>query len=316
MLNRRYLRIKVMQSLYAFFQMGDNDLARGERELMRSVDKAYELYIHLLLVFPELQRLASLRAEDAKNKHLPTAEDLTPNLRFVKNRVITQLSNHPGLKREADARRLNWQRDEDLNQARKIWTNVRNWDGYKLYMASPDDSYQQDCDLVLDIFKRFVADDDDVEQYLEELNMHWPGDLNMAVAPTIIRTFETGTENQLPELQPLLKDEEDDRQFVLSLYRKTILDNQMLEERIGDKTTNWEIDRIAVLDIILMKMAIIELIHFHNIPVKVTLNEYIEISKTYSTPRSKQFINGILDKLVIDLKKESLLVKTGRGLME
>jgi transcription antitermination protein NusB len=316
MLNRRYLRIKAMQALYGYFQSGDNDMPRGERELLRSVDRTYELYIYLLLVFAELHRHAVNLIEDNRNKHLKTAEDINPNMRFVNNKVIAQLLTHPGLKREAESRKLGWQRDEDMDLARKIWSKVRTWDGYKIYMTSPEGDYTADVEFLLDIFKRFIADDDEVEHYLEEQNMHWPGDLNMAVAPAMIRTLESGREEKNPELAPLFKDTDEDRRFVIDLYRKTIIENDNYEKRIAEKTTNWEVDRIALMDVILMKMALVELQYFQSIPVKVTLNEYIEVSKTYSTPRSKQFINGILDKLVADFKAEGLLVKSGRGLME
>jgi N utilization substance protein B len=316
MLNRRYLRIKAMQALYGYFQSGDNDMPRGERELLRSVDRTYELYIYLLLMFAELHRQAVNLIEDNRNKHLKTAEDINPNMRFVNNKVIAQLLNHPGLKREAESRKLGWQRDEDMDLARKIWSKVRNWDGYKVYMSSPEGDYTADSEFLLDVFKRFIADDDEVEHYLEEQNMHWPGDLNMAVAPAMIRTLESGREDKNPELAPLFKDTDEDRRFVIDLYRKAIIENDNYEKRIAEKTTNWEVDRIALMDVILMKMALVELQYFQSIPVKVTLNEYIEVSKTYSTPRSKQFINGILDKLVADFKAEGILVKSGRGLME
>lgn len=316
MLNRRYLRIKAMQALYGYFQSGDADMPRGERELLRSIDRTYELYLYLLVMFTELHRQATNMMEEKRNKMLPTADDLNPSHRFVNNRLLAQLALHPGLKREAEARKLNWQRDEDMSLARKIWSKVRVWDGYVEYMKTEESSYAADVEFLVDVFKRFIADDDEVELFLEEQSMHWPGDLNMAVAPAMIRTLESGREDKLPELAPLFKDPDEDRRFVIDLYRKTIVENDHFETRIAEKTTNWEVDRIAVMDVILMKMGLVELIYFTSIPVKVTLNEYIEVSKTYSTPRSKQFINGILDKLVMDLKKEGKLIKTGRGLME
>ena len=146
--------------------------------------------------------------------------------------------------------------------------------------------------------------------------MHWPGDLNMAVAPSLIKTIESATATREPQLAPLFKDPEDDKQFIVDLFRKTIIENESCEKLIGEKTKNWEVDRIAVMDVILMKMAITELKNFNSIPVKVSLNEYIEISKTYSTPKSKQFINGIFDKLVLDFRKDGSIQKSGRGLME
>ena len=319
MLNRRYLRIQAMQALYSFFSSSaedGGDMPRGERELMRSIDKTYELYIYLLLIFEELVRVASNRIDIGKEKHLPSAEELNPNLRFVNNRLIAQLTQHSKLRREADIRKLNWQQDDEMALVRNLWEQIKVWDVYRDYMTSETDSYAKDQEFIADLFKKFIADDEGTETFIEERNMHWPGDLNMAVAPAIIRTLESGSETREPALSPLFKDPEDDKQFIVDLFRKTIVDNQRCEKLIADKTKNWEVDRIAVMDVILMKMAIAELLHFNSIPVKVTLNEYIEISKTYSTPKSKQFINGILDKIVIDFKKDGTMQKTGRGLME
>ncbi len=316
MLNRRYLRIKAMQALYGFFQAEDGDMPRGERELMRSIDKTYELYIYLLLMFEELVRVASARIDIGKEKHLPTSEELNPNLRFVNNRLMAQLAGHQKLRREREIRKLTLQHDDEMQLVRNLWATIRNSEEYKAYMASEEDSYAKDQEFVVDIFKKYFADDDNMEQFLEERNMHWPGDMNMAVAPAIIRTLESGTETREPQLAPLFKDPEEDKQFIIDLFRKTIVDNELCEKLISEKTKNWEVDRIAVMDVILMKMAIAELIHFTSIPVKVTLNEYIEISKTYSTPKSKQFINGILDKLVADFRRDGTMQKTGRGLME
>jgi transcription antitermination protein NusB len=316
MLNRRYLRIKAMQALYGFFQSEDADMPRGERELMRSIDKTYELYIYLLGFLGELVRVATNQMELGREKRLPTAEDLNPNLRFINNRLLRQINDDKQLARERDIRKLNWQSEAELDIVRQVWDSVKNWDEYKTYMAGTDDSYTADQEFVIDLFRKFIADDESVEHFLEERNMHWPGDLNMAVAPTIIRTLESTTETRGIVLAPLFKDAEEDKQFVLDLFRKTIIDNARCEKLISEKTKNWEVERIAVMDVILMKMAIVELIHFQSIPVKVTLNEYIEISKTYSTPRSKQFINGILDKLVIDFRADGTMQKTGRGLME
>ncbi len=319
MLNRRYLRIQAMQALYSFFsssEEGNGDAPRGERELMRSIDKTYELYLYLMLIFEELLRVASNRIDIGKEKYLPTAEELNPNLRFVNNRVIAQLTQHSKLRREAEIRKLTWQLDDEMSLVRNLWEQIKVWDEYKAYMTSDIDTYAKDQEFIIDLFKKFIADDEGTETFLEERNMHWPGDLNMAVAPAIIRTLESGSETREPALAPLFKDPEDDKKFIIDLFRKTIVENERCEKLIAEKTKNWEVDRIAVMDVILMKMALSELLHFNSIPVKVTLNEYIEISKTYSTPKSKQFINGILDKIVIDLKKDGTMQKTGRGLME
>lgn len=303
-----------MQALYAFFQAENSDLAKSERELQRSIDRIYDLYIYLLLLFEEFQRLTVQQTEDGRLKHLPTEADLDPNFRFINNRVIKQLAADPRLKREGEVRSLSWQVDGAV--VRKVWNAVKSWDKYGLYMNSPEDSYEKDRDFLVDLFSKHVADSDEMELHIEEKSLYWPGDMNMCVAAAVIRTIEGGREDSPPRLASLYKDADDDRRFLVELFRKTIIDNERSQKLIGDKTQNWEVDRIAIMDILLMKMAVTELLHFHEVPVKVTLNEYIEISKLYSTPKSSVFINGILDKLVADFRTDGSMVKTGRGLME
>lgn len=316
MLNRRYLRIKAMQSVYSFFQSEDADLAAGEKELLRSIDRTYDLYLTALIFPCELADLAANKQEIARNKMLPTQEDLNPNLKFINNRLINKIRESASIQREVNAHRIGWQSDAAIEVIRKTWENIKNWDAYKIYMASSTSSWQEDVDLVIDIFRKHVGDSDLFEQYIEEISLHWPGDMNMAVAPALIKTCEAIAEEEDIKLAPLYKDPEDDKKFVLELFRKTVLDHESASALIGEKTKNWEVDRIAVMDVILMQMAITEFRNFPSIPVKVTLNEYIEISKTYSTPKSRQFINGILDKLVIDFKEKGWIQKSGRGLME
>lgn len=316
MLNRRYLRIKAMQSIYSFFQSEDADMNLGEKDMLRSIDRTFDLYITVLIFPCELADIATNKLEISRNKMLPTQEDLDPNLKFVNNRLIKRIRESSAIAREVNARKIGWQSDQSIEIIRKTWENIQAWDPYKVYMASGESSWAEDVEFVMDIFRKHMADSDLFEQYIEEVSMHWPGDMNMAVAPTALKTFESMSEDADVTLSPLYKDPEDDRKFVVELYRKTIIDDEEASKIIGDKTKNWEVDRIAVMDVILMKMAIAELKNFPSIPVKVTLNEYIEISKTYSTPKSRQFINGILDKLVADFKEQGTIKKTGRGLME
>ena len=316
MLNRRYLRIKAMQSIYSFFQAEGSDLAAGEKELLRNIDRTFDLYLTALIFPCELADIEANQIEIARNKLLPTQSDLHPNLKFVNNRVVQKIRDSASVRREVSAHRIGWQSDQSIDLIRKTWDLIRNWDAYKIYMASPESSWQEDLEFVLDIFRKHVADSDLFEQYIEEISLHWPGDMNMAVAPALLKTCEAASEDAEFKLAPLYKDPEDDRKFVIELYRKTILDHESSSALIGEKTRNWEVDRIAVMDVILMQMAITELKSFSSIPVKVTLNEYIEISKTYSTPKSRQFINGILDKLVADFKEMGLIQKSGRGLIE
>lgn len=305
-----------MQALYQFFQSSSHDLPKGEREMMRSIDRVYDLYLMLLQLMVEVHKQAQNVVEEGKNKRLPSKEDLNPNLRFVENKVLKLLSENYFLIKGTDERKINWADEGEL--IRKIFNNLKASPEYEMYLNSPSTSFLSDKEFVIDFFKKHIADSDAVEHYIEERSIYWANDLNMAVAPMIIKTLQNFNENsdQNEKLLPLLKDAEEDRQFVLDLYRKTIISDKESETLIGDKTKNWEVERIAMMDVLLMKMALTELVHFNNIPVKVTLNEYIEISKLFSTPRSKVFINGILDKIVLDLKASEKIKKTGRGLIE
>jgi N utilization substance protein B len=315
MLNRRYLRIKVMQALYGFFQSDTRDLARSERDMFTSIDKVYDLYVYQLALFVELQHVVAMIIEEAKEKHLPTKEELSPNLRFIENKFITQLAENIHLKREMNNRKISWNNEYEL--VRKIYNTIKASEIYTNYMNTPDHDYKTDRNFAVAIFKEFIADFELVNHLYEEKNLHWGDDIYL-VNPMVVKTIESFKEDSTPdhELMPLYKDKEEDMEFVKDLFRQTAIRNDENEKLIGDKTKNWEVERIALMDVLLMKMAITEVLHFSNIPVKVTLNEFIEISKMYSTPKSKIFINGILDKLIADFKRENKLNKMGRGLME
>ncbi len=316
MLNRRYLRIKVMQALYTYFQSHNHDVPKGENELLRSIDKVYDLYLLLLQFLIELKGVAVIIADEGKNKRLPSSEDLNPNLRFIENPILLELENNPALTAALRERKLNWSGQMEI--IRRSFLAIKGSEEFEEYMSAPMVTYDMHREILVHVFKQYVADSDSVDSFLEERSLHWPNDLNMAVAPMIIKTLETFQSEGGKDfhLMPLFKDPADDKQFVVDLYRKTIIHDKDSEQMIGDKTKNWEVERIAMMDVLLMKMAIAELMHFQNIPVKVSLNEYIEISKLYSTPKSKVFINGILDKLVLDLKGKEMILKTGRGLIE
>ncbi len=316
MLNRRYLRIKVMQGLYTYFQSHSDEVPKGENELLRNIDKVYDLYLLLLQFLVELRSVAMLVADEGRNKRLPTPEELNPNLRFIENPVLLRLEESVNLASAMRERKINWSGQMEI--LRRTFVAIRASEEYQEYMQAPGESFELHRDFISFVFKKYVADSEQIETYLEERSLHWSNDLNMAVAPMILKTLETLDPN--PEngfqLVPLYKDPAEDKQFVVDLYRKTIFNDKGSEQMIGEKTRNWEVERIAMMDVLLMKMAITELLHFESIPVKVSLNEYIEISKLYSTPKSKVFINGVLDKLVLDLKEKQLIRKTGRGLIE
>ncbi len=304
-----------MQALYGFFQSVTKDIGKSEREMLNGIDKIYDLYIYQLALLLELKHVATVVLEEAKNKRLPTPQDLDPNLKFIQNKFLDKLSENIHLKREINNRRINWNNEFEL--VRKIYNNIKAGEEFGQYMNVSDDSFKTHRDFILEIFREYIADYELVNHLYEERNLHWGDDIYI-VNPTVVKTIESFKEETQPDfpLSPLYKDKVDDELFLKELFRETILNDEKTEKLIGDKTKNWEVERIAMMDVLLMKMSITEMLHFSNIPIKVSLNEFIEISKMYSTPKSKIFINGILDKLVADLKRENKIVKVGRGLME
>lgn len=301
-----------MQTLYSYFQQDKADIGFYEKELFKSLDKIYDLYIYVLALFNDIHHTAHLVIEENKNKRLPSKEDLEPNLKFINNSLLVALSHSSELKREITNRKISWQNDFDL--VRKLYSELRMTELYKNYMAEPEQSVKEDKQFLIAVATEFLYEHELLNHLFEEKNMHWADDTFGAFS-MISRTFEAYNGGTL-YLQPLYKDAEDDREFISTLFRKTIAGDQEYETLIDQKTKNWELDRIASMDILLMKMAIAEFINVSNVPVKVSLNEYIDISKEYSTPNSKTFINGVLDKVIAELRQSNRIQKTGRGLME
>ena len=311
MLNRRYLRIKTMQALYSYFQQDSPDIGFHEKELFKSLDKIYDLYIYVLVLIGDMHHTAHLVVEENKNKRLPSKEDLEPNLKFIQNSILEAIANSSDLKKEVANRKISWQNDFDL--VRKLYSELRATEFYKSYMASPTQSAKEDKQFLITLATEFLYNHELLNHLFEEKNIHWADDTFGAFS-MVARTFENFT--GYLALTPLYKDPEDDKQFISTLFRKTIAGDKEYDQLIDEKTKNWELDRIAAMDVLLMKMAIAEFLHVSNVPVKVSLNEYIDISKEYSTPNSRTFINGVLDKIIADLKRDNKIQKTGRGLME
>jgi N utilization substance protein B len=314
MLNRRHLRIKVLQSLYAYFQSEDKDYTVSERELFEAIDRIYDLYVYLLLTFAEVKLQAERRIEENKKKIRPKEEDLNPNLKFVSNRIIDQLERSESLRRASEDAKINWLGDENQEMFRKMFLTIRDSETYFEHMENGAEGYEEDRAFAIDLFKNELANFNLLYNFFEEKSIHWLDDIDLACSMVIktIKSFEAD-DNQV-EIMLLYKDKEDEQEFVRSLFRETIRQNEENEALIDELTSNWELDRIARMDVLLMKMAIAELKVFKSIPTKVTLNEYIEISKFYSTPKSNGFINGILDKAIARLEKDGVIVKIGRGL--
>ncbi len=314
MLNRRHLRIKVLQSLYAYFQANEESIKKTEAELLLSVERIYDLYIYLMLTFGELKFIAEHRIEENKKKIRPAEEDVNPNRKWVDNLLIQQLVDSSSLRSISEERLVNWVGDENRELFRKLYLQLRESETYFTYTNNEQSGFQEDVQFALEMFKNEIANSPLIYHFFEEKSIHWLDDIDLA-CQMVVKTLKTAVPEEPISILPLYKDKEDELDFIRLLLRKTIaLDSENLV-LIEELTQNWEVDRIAKMDIILLKMAITELQVCKNIPTKVTLNEYIEISKFYSTPKSHTFINGILDKAVENLTKESKISKMGRGLI-
>lgn len=317
MLNRRHLRIKVLQGLYAHYQADDSDVLQIEKGIFKSIERMHDLYLRLLLVFPELKHQAILRMEEAKQKVLPTEDDLNPNTKFIDNELLALIESNTELRRLAEMNKLNWQGEEEQEIFKKLFNQIRKSDVYKEYMSDPFSSFDSDKSFMVGLFKEDIANFDLLQYYFEESSIFWNDDLDLSCLAVVktLNNFEK-EKGERNKIQTLYKDEVDEVDFVKQVYRKTIQDDDENTKLIDQLTKNWEVDRIARLDVIMMKMALTELKHFSEIPKKVSLNEYIDISKYYSTPKSKIFINGVLDKAVDILEKEGKIIKKGRGLIQ
>lgn len=314
MLNRRHLRIKVLQSLYAFFQSEEENFGKVEKELLTSIDRIYDLYLYLMLSFSELKVIAEHRLEENKKKIMPTDEDLNPNRKFIDNKIIAILESMKDLRKFSELKKVNWVGDEHHEMFRKMFMHIRESEVFDGHMNNGIEGFEEDKNFAIELFKTEIANFPLLYNFFEEKDIHWLDDIDLACSMVIktIKGFEEGVENHV---MSLFKDEEDELEFVKTLLRKTVSLDKENEAMIDDLTQNWELDRIAKMDVILMKMAITEFQVFSSIPTKVTLNEYIEISKFYSTPKSNGFINGILDKVIARLTVEGKIKKVGRGLI-
>lgn len=302
-----------MQALYAFYQSEEKDVVRSEKELFTSIDRIYDLYVHLLTLLPAIKFTAERIIEENRNKKLQSSIELNPNLKLVNNPVFTSMENSSILKKLAIEKHISWQNEHEL--LRSVLMEITKSEEYVQYMNSEENSFVHHKDFIITIYKYYIANNELLENFLENKSIHWADDIGL-VNSILLKTILNIVEKDDLQLFPLYKNEEDDKTFAEDLFRKTVVHDAENMAYISNKTHNWDVDRIAMMDVLLMKMALTEILHFETVPIKVSLNEYIEISKLYSTPKSKVFINGILDKLVQDFRAEGKLVKAGRGLIE
>ena len=307
MINRVLIRLKIVQIIYAYYQNGGKNLDTSEKELFFSLSKAYDLYNYLLLLMVEVTKQANKKLNAAKNKLIPTKEELFPNTKFVENRFIAQLEVNKQLLDFAGNQKKTWENEADF--VKSLCEQIMESDIYKEYMASETSSYEEDREVWRKIYKKIIFNNAELDQVLEDQSLYWNDDKEIVdtfVLKTIKRFEEKNGAKQ--ELLPEFKDDED-QDFARRLFRRAILNSDYYRHLISENTKNWDLDRVAFMDVIIMQIALAEVLSFPNIPVSVSLNEYVEIAKLYSTPKSGGFINGTLDGIVNQLKKENKLTK-------
>ena len=307
MINRVLIRLKIVQIIYAYYQNGGKNLDTAEKELFFSLSKAYDLYNYLLLLMVEVTKQANKKLNAAKNKLIPTKEELFPNTKFVENRFIAQLEVNKQLLDFAGNQKKTWENEADF--VKSLCEQIMESDIYKEYMPSETSSYEEDREVWRKIYKKIIFNNAELDQVLEDQSLYWNDDKEIVdtfVLKTIKRFEEKNGAKQ--ELLPEFKDDED-QDFARRLFRRAILNSDYYRHLISENTKNWDLDRVAFMDVIIMQIALAEVLSFPNIPVSVSLNEYVEIAKLYSTPKSGGFINGTLDGIVNQLKKENKLTK-------
>lgn len=314
MLNRRHLRVKALQVLYSYQQSQVKEILPYEKALLQSVDKVYEMYIWLLSLLIEVADYSIIDAEERANKFLPSEEDLNASVKIQNNLFIASLKQNPEYLAAVKKYKISWDFDPEVRKS--IFITLKASEEYKSFLELTDHTIQKDKDIIKFIFKKLILKSPGIEQIFEEKFINWSVDKDVLQA-LVAKTFKNFSsvnpeENKLAEICP---NWDEDKSFLIELLKKVISFEKEYQELIAQKTKNWDSERIALMDTLLMRMAITELIHFSTIPVKVTMNEYIEISKEFSTPKSNSFINGILDKILADLKSAGKLRKTGKGLL-
>ena len=313
------MRVKVLQEIYAYHQAGETDLHAAERRLLNNVDGLYGLFIRQLTFWVEVKRFAERRIEENLHKNFPTEEDLHPNRKFVENRVLNALEDNRDLMVLQEKYKINWTDDREVF-IRGFYNRLREYPEYQDYMNSDENGFAFDKKLILDVIDNHLAEDELLLDFYSDKNLLYNTDYQLGIF--LLWKFINEMDehfNADTKLPPVYKTEkegdEDDKEFVVKLFKETLLHADEYQQLVKAKVSNWDYDRVALMDKIIIFMALTEFCQCRDIPTKVTINEYIELSKYYSTPDSRRFVNGILDTLSEQLKAEGKLVKSGRGLV-
>ena len=314
MLNRRQIRIKSMQIIFAYYSEDKPDVVKYEKILFESFNRFRDLYIALLLLPAEMQAKAIEKIEAGMNKKLPTHEDLHPNTKFVTNNLVRILANSKVLDKVSTEVHIRWKDNDDL--LRSMFKSLIESEDYKEYMASKERGFEHDRDFLLRFLRRELINFEHMHDWLEEIGIFWNDDLDLA-SSMALKTLKTIKESDNDiTLMPLWKADDDEEEYTKQLFRRTLALGADSEKMISDNAPNWEADRIATMDMVILKMALAEAQTFESIPLKVTMNEYIELANYYSTPKSNVFINGLLETLFSKLMADGKINKIGRGLVD
>ncbi len=315
MLNRRHIRVKVMQSIYAMGCTMQNSLPLEEKFVKESIKESYSLYLLMLDMMVEVHAFAKAHQEKHSKKILATETEKNPNTKFIENQALVKMASNTMLQDELEKRKLkNWRLDDEYVGI--IYNALVESSFYEVYMEAGETTFKEDRAFVVQFYTEVLAPNDKLYDYLEDKRLTWLDDLPLVNMTVLKRLQKMKPSSPESSLLPELFKNEDDKVFGPELLSKTVGNDEFLTEEITKNTPNWDKERIADVDMVLIKMALCEFLKFPSIPVKATINEYLEIAKEYSTPKSSIFINGVLDKLVKEYSKNNTLKKTGRGLQE
>ncbi len=307
MINRNLIRIRIVQIVYSWYQNTNNDLRKTEKELLFGLQKSYDLYYYLLLLMVDLTTAYENRVESKRNKYLPSHDDLNPNTHLINNKFMHQLRENEQLKKQLTDRPMIW--DADNSFVKNLLDKILASEVYRDYTELTAPTYEQDREFWRKIFKKYIYLNEELDDILEDESIYWNDDVEI-VQTFVLKTIKKFSEDMgaRQPLLPMFKDDED-RDFALKLLHETILNEKIYRDLIEKHTEKWDFDRIAFMDLIIMQVALSEICTFESIPTSVSLNEYIEIAKSYSTPKSGIFINGILDAIVQEIKEEKRIFK-------
>ena len=311
MLNRRHLRIRVLQFVYSWNKSNGSEIVALEKQFLKSLSKVEELYLLLLMYILEVRDYAENYSEDSKKKQLPSENDLNPNTKFINNLFLQKLRDDSDLLNKAGHAKLSFA--DEQNMIKAVYFKMVESELYASYLSDESDDFESDKKFIVKLFSKELIEMEVFQDFLSEQDIFWEDDFPF-ICSMVIKTIKDSDYDTI-KLFELFKDT-DEKDFAVNLLRYSIVHSDEFSELISSKTKNWDLERVAQMDLILMQMALSELLKMPSVPVKVTINEYIELAKYYSTPNSKNFVNGILDSLLIELKREGAIKKIGRGLIE